>query len=135
MPPRAPPKRLPFAFVLDQLDPLGPVTRPFFGAYGVYVDERIVFILREKGKDVDDGVWLATTAEHHRSLRAEFPGLRDIELFGPGPSGWQILRADLPDFEAAVNRACELVLARDPRIGKVPASRKPRPLKPKRTPR
>jgi hypothetical protein len=36
---------------------------------------------------------------------------------------WQVLPADAPDFEEAALRACELVVARDTRIGKVPKSR------------
>jgi hypothetical protein len=35
-------------------------------------------------------------------------------------TGWQVLPADAPDFEEGALRACELVVARDPRIGKVP---------------
>jgi hypothetical protein len=31
---------------------------------------------------------------------------------------------DAPDFEQAALRACELIIARDRRIGKVPRSRK-----------
>jgi len=37
---------------------------------------------------------------------------------------WQILPADAPDFDEAALRACELIVARDPRIGKVPKSRR-----------
>lgn len=123
---KKPARRPAFEFVLDWLDPLAPTTRPFFGAHGVYVGDRIVFILREKGHDADDGVWLATTAGHHASLGRELPSMRDIALFGPGPSGWQNLPSDAPSFERDVTRACELVLAGDGRIGKVPASRRPK---------
>jgi hypothetical protein len=35
--------------------------------------------------------------------------------------GW---RPEAPDFEAAALRACELVVSADPRIGKVPGSRR-----------
>jgi hypothetical protein len=35
-----------------------------------------------------------------------------------------VLPADAPDFEANALRACELVLAGDPRIGKVPGERR-----------
>ena len=38
-------------------------------------------------------------------------------------TGWQVLPTDAEDFEEAALRACELVLARDPRIGKVPGQR------------
>jgi hypothetical protein len=98
----------------------------------VYIDEKIICVLRAKGTpDDDDGVWIATTREHHASLQRELPCMRSITvLAGGGVTGWQNLPAESPDFEDAVLRACALVLARDPRIGKVP---KPRRAKPRRT--
>jgi hypothetical protein len=50
--------------------------------------------------------------------------MRSIQVFGKKVTGWQILPADTKDFEAAALRACELVLAGDPRIGKVPGARR-----------
>jgi len=112
-------KAIPFAFVLDELAGIDPWTRPMFGCTAVYVGERIVFILRDK-KDGDDGVWVATTKEHHASLRSELPNLRSITMFGVGETGWQMLPVDAEDFEETVLLACALVRAGDPRIGKVP---------------
>jgi hypothetical protein len=118
---------VPYAFVLDALAALRPTTRPMFGCLAVYVGARIVLILREKaGDSADNGVWLATTREHHESLRGEFPNMRSIGVLGKKVTGWQVLPADAPDFEAAAQRACELVMARDPRIGKAPAARRTR---------
>jgi hypothetical protein len=95
-----------------------------FGCTAVYVGDKIVFILRQKGNPIpDDGVWLATTAEHHESLQKDFPTMRSIELFGPGPTGWQVLPADSDDFEDNVLKACAFILQSDPRIGKIPKSR------------
>lgn len=95
-----------------------------FGCLAVYVGDKIVLILRDKPtKRGDNGVWLATTHEHHESLRREFPNMRSIPLLGKKVTGWQVLPASAPDFEEAALRACELVLASDPRIGKVPGSR------------
>jgi len=118
-------KAIPFEFVLDALSALEPVTRPMFGCLAIYVGQKIVLILRDKGgQHPDNGVWLATTLEHHESLRGEFPNMRSISVFGPDVTGWQVLPADAPDFEESALRACELVIARDPRIGKVPKSKK-----------
>ena len=50
----------------------------------------------------DNGVWLATTAQHHESLRREFPNMRSLKEFGKRVTGWQVLPADAPDFEEAV---------------------------------
>jgi hypothetical protein len=129
--PGKPRKPVPYAFVLDALAGLSPETRPMFGCLAVYVGNKIVLILRDKGgPHPDNGVWLATTKPHHASLRGEFPNLRSIGALGKGITGWQVLPADAADFEEAAMRACELIIARDPRIGKIPASRKrkPRPL-------
>jgi hypothetical protein len=49
--------------------------------------------------------------------------MRSIQLFGDKITGWQVLPAGAPDFEQAALHACELIVARDPRIGKVPKSR------------
>jgi hypothetical protein len=118
-------KTVPYAFVLDALEEVSPETRPFFGCLAVYVGPRIVLILREKSSGTaDDGVWLATTEEHHESLRREFPNMRSIALFGRDVTHWQLLPADAPDFEETAMRACELIVAGDPRIGKVPKPRR-----------
>jgi hypothetical protein len=96
-----------------------------FGCLAVYVGPRIVLVLRDKRPaDSDNGVWLATTKEHHESLRRCFPNMRSIRVLGKEVTGWQVLPADSPDFEEAALGACELIAAGDPRIGKVPARRK-----------
>ncbi len=118
-------KIIPHEFVLDAIASLSPVTRSMFGCLAVYLGEKIVFVLREKsGQTADNGVWLATTKEHHESLRRAFPNMRSIQVLGKEITGWQVLPADSPDFEQAALRACELVMARDPRIGKVPKARR-----------
>ena len=97
-----------------------------FGCLAVYVADKIVLILRDKRDETaDNGVWLATTEEHHGSLRSEFPNMRSIRVLGKSVTGWQVLPADAPDFEEAALRACELILAKDCRIGKMPGTRRP----------
>jgi len=118
-------KAVPHEFVLEAIAAVSPRTRPMFGCLAVYVEDKIVLILRDKrDKTADNGVWLATTEEHHDSLRREFPNMRSIQIFGKKVTGWQVLPIDAPDFEEAALRACELVVARDPRIGKVPGTRR-----------
>ena len=78
-------KAPPHQFVLDALASVSVRTRPMFGCLAVYVGEKIVLILRDKlGADPDNGVWIATTEEHHESLRRDFPGMRSIRVFGHG---------------------------------------------------
>ena len=116
-------KPIPHAFVLDAISILSPYTRPMFGCLAIYVKEKIVLILRDRPKSsADNGVWLPTR-EHHQSLRREFPNMRSIQVLGKSVTGWQVLPVDAPDFESAALRACELVLAGDPRIGKIPGAR------------
>lgn len=120
-------KPIPHAFVLEAVAEVVTKTRPMFGSLAVYVREKIVFILRDKRDgSADDGVWLATTAEHHESLRRDFPNMRSITVFGRDVSHWQVLATDTADFEEAALRACELVRAGDPRIGKIPKPRRKR---------
>ena len=119
-------KLVPHEFVLDALAPKSPETRPLFGCLAVYVGDKIVFALRDKRDETadDDGVWLATIVDHHKSLQRDFPNMRSIRVLGKDVTGWQLLPADAPDFEEAAMRACEFVVVGDPRIGKVPASRR-----------
>jgi hypothetical protein len=129
-------RAVPHEFVLDALAPLSPVTRPMFGCLAVYVEAKIVLILRDKPPSAgDNGVWIATTAEHHETLRRELPQMRSIRVLGKATTGWQVLPTDAPDFEDAALRACELILAGDERIGKIPKRRitgKSRPKEPSR---
>jgi hypothetical protein len=118
-------KAVPHQFVLDAIAALSPTTQPMFGCLAVYVADKIVLILRDKRDETaNNGVWLATTEDHHNSLRREFPNMRSVQAVGKGVTGWQVLPADAPDFEEAAIRACERILAADPRIGKVPGERR-----------
>jgi len=120
-------KTIPHEFVLDALAPISPTTRPMFSCLAVYSGPRIVFALRDRpNAPADNGVWLATTIENHDSLRREFPQMRSIGVLGKMITGWQILPADAPDFEETALRACELVVAGDPRIGKIPKAKRKR---------
>ncbi|CAN5706492.1 hypothetical protein BH10BDE1_BH10BDE1_02820 [soil metagenome] len=110
-----------FNFIFEELSDLDIESKPMFGARGVYYDGKIVFILRDRpSSPQDNGLWIATTGEHHESLRNEFPEMRSIELFGPGPTGWQNIPLESETFEESALRICELIRARDPRVGKIP---------------
>ena len=125
-----------FPFILEELQDssLGRRvrTRPMFGSHAVhavYVDEKIVFILRQKGDRTqrDDGLWVAMMPEHTDSLSRDFPALRLIELFAArgrkGFTGWLNLPETDDGFEETALSICRLVITGDPRIGKVPKSR------------
>ena len=116
-------KTIPFSFVIDNLFAAEPIVKSMFGAYAIYVGNKIVLILRDKN-DEDSGVWIATTPEHHSSLKKDFQTMRSIKIFGSGETSWQLLPMDTDDFETTVNRACDLILKGDTRIGKIPKPRK-----------
>ena len=120
------PRKVPHQFVLDAIAPLSPTIRSMFGCLAVYVGQKIVLVLRDRRDGTaDNGVWLATTGQHHESLRREFPNMRSIQVLGKATTGWQVLPADVPDFEEAALHACKLIVDGDPRIGKVPRARRP----------
>lgn len=117
-------KKIPFRFVLEELESLAPAVKPMFGSHAIYVGDHILFILRQRDQHVDDnGVWVAMPAEHREAVKREFPVMRDIALFGPGPTGWQNVPQDSPRFEETMMRLIELAKARDPRIGKLPSGK------------
>lgn len=96
-----------------------------FGCVAVYLGEKIVLILRQKANhEADNGVWLATTEEHHATLRQEFPNMRSIGVLGKEVTGWQVLPMDSPGFEESALHACELLVTGDARIGKIPGKKR-----------
>jgi hypothetical protein len=122
--------KIPHEFVLDALSSLQVRTRPLFSCLAVYVGPKIVLALRDRPTMAEDnGVWLATTEAHHESLRREFPHMRSVAVFEKPVTGWQVLPADAPDFEESALRACELIVAGDRRIGKIPAGKRRSPKK------
>ena len=116
-------RSIPFSFAIENLFAANPIVKAMFGAHAIYIENKIVLILRDKD-DSDSGVWIATTIEHHASLKKDFPKMCSIQVFGPGVSSWQVLSKDDDDFETNVNRACELILKGDVRIGKIPKPKK-----------
>ncbi|MFP5227207.1 MAG: hypothetical protein ACLGXA_06215 [Acidobacteriota bacterium] len=118
----------PFPFVLEALEPLHPEVRRMFSGFAVYVDDRIVCMLRDHVQSPqDNGLWMVLAEgidPADKSLRREFPSLRKIQLLGGMIAHWLLIPADGADFEREAEHACELLLRRDPRLGRVPKSRK-----------
>lgn len=123
------PKRpsIPYRFALDYLT-IDYTVRPMFGCFAVYTGGRICLIFRKRRDHPSlNGIWLATSKEHHASLKHDFPSLRSIDLLGRPPTNWQMVPERAADFEASAIRACELVTRGDRRIGKIPSRRRRRP--------
>ncbi|MBL7845803.1 MAG: hypothetical protein JNK44_18215 [Cyclobacteriaceae bacterium] len=118
-------KSIAFSFVLDELFSIHPTVKSMFGCHAIYQHEKIVLITRNKEEHKhDNGVWLATTHEHHASLKHDFPSMRSIQLFGTNDTAWQNIPSDADDFEENVLKACALILKGDKRIGKIPKAKK-----------
>ena len=113
-------KAAPYNFVFDYL-PDNIVVRPMFGMHYIYLNKKIVLILRKVSKNLDlNGIWVVSSKEHHQSLGDEVPGLSDFVLDSGErhDSNWRFIKEDSDDFETAAIRICELISHGDKRIGK-----------------
>lgn len=120
-------KKIPFAFALEELEALSPITKPMFGGCIVYIGEKMTLFLCDREKLPGfKGVLLATTPEDYRSLAEEFSSTRDAEPQKIGKHPWLHIPAESADFEEQVLKACELILRGDPRIGRLPEEKKTR---------
>lgn len=126
--PAKPKQKPPYAFALEALAPLNPEVRRMFSGFAVYIGDRIVCMLRDHLRSPqDNGLWLVLSETTHPAdpqLRREFPSLRPIELLGNKIGHWLLLPSDGPNFEKEALHACDLLLRHDPRLGRVPKSRR-----------
>ncbi len=99
-----------------------------FSGFAVYIGDRLVCMLRDHPKSPrDNGVWLVlsgTVNSADPALRREVPSLRSIELLAGKIGHWLLIPSDGPAFETEALHACELLLRRDARLGRVPKSRR-----------
>jgi hypothetical protein len=116
-------KNIPFSFVFEYLLPLVPAVKPMFGLWAIYVHEKIVLILRQR-PDLPgtNGVWIATSSEHHASLKIDLPAICSIAGYSSviKESEWQMIAENIDDFETSVRKVCELIVQGDERIGRWP---------------
>jgi hypothetical protein len=126
--PAKPNAKIPHTFLVDALAPLHPDVRRMFSGFAVYAGDLLVLMLRDHAKSPrDNGVWLVLsdgTDPADATLRREIPSLRRIELLGDKIGHWLLIPSDGPNFETEALYACDLLLRRDPRLGRVPQSRR-----------
>ena len=119
---------VPHTFVLEALDPLHPEVQRMFSGFAVYSGDRLLMMLRDHVKSPqDNGIWLVLSEDTDpadESLRRDFPSIRRIELLGGKIGHWLLLPSDDDAFEQLALHACELILGHDPRLGRVPQSRR-----------
>ena len=115
-------KRIPFPFVLEELGPIRPTVKHWFGFTSIYLDDKLLCSLRDSAKQPNsNGMWLYTTTEHVDSLAREFPELPKRQLWRSrsGNKAWIVLASRLEGFEEYAFKACELILCGDRRIGRI----------------
>jgi hypothetical protein len=111
---------IPFPFVLEELLSIRPTIKRMFGFTYVYLDQKLLFSLRDIVKQPgSNGMWVYTTAEQIDILAKEFPQLPRRQLWRSGKNAWVILASRLEAFEEFAFRACELILNGDQRIGRI----------------
>jgi hypothetical protein len=122
-------KPIPFPFVLEALAPLDPEVRPMFSGHCVYIADKAVLMLRDSPKATqDNGLWLIFSESFDatntpKALHHKFPSLRPIQLLNGKIKHWLLLPSDAEDFETEALQLCDLLLAHDPRLGRIPKSR------------
>lgn len=118
-----PEKIIPYNFALDYLQSLHPDVKSMFGMYSVYIGDKIMLMLRrKKGRDKNNGVWVACQDGAFDSLHREFPALRalfDLKR-SMSDSHWKFVPEAADDFEESVIGICNLIARRDPRVGRIP---------------
>jgi hypothetical protein len=118
----------PHSFVLEALSPQSPEVRRMFSGFAVYIGDRLFMMLRNHVKSPEDnGVWLVLAEgvdPADKSLRRDWPSLRSIQLLGNKITHWLLIPSDSDDFETEALHACDLVLRSDPRLGRIPQSRR-----------
>ena len=123
-------------FLLEQfLEPLmeddSYFTKKMFGGLAIYYNGLMVLILTEKPGDRDwkggkfsfdiwNGVLVATSREHHESLKKDFSALINHPLI----EKWQYLPMADSKFEEQFDQLVELVMNNDTRVGIVPGAKK-----------
>ena len=111
-------RSIPFPFIIDELESLRPTVRSLFGFTHVYLEDKLLFSLRDApNRPGSNGMWLYTTAEDADKLAQEFSDLPRRQIWRSGKKAWIVLASRLPNFEEHAFRACELILRGDQWIG------------------
>ncbi|HSY35222.1 MAG TPA: hypothetical protein VK814_05680 [Acidobacteriaceae bacterium] len=124
----AAPQKPPYPFLLDALAPLSPEVRRMFSGFAIYSRNLLILMLRDRPTSTrDNGLWLVLsedTPSHDHTLKRDCPSLRRIELLEGQIAHWLLIPSDSPSFETESLHACDLLLRRDPRLGRIPKSRR-----------
>jgi hypothetical protein len=116
--------KIPYNFVLDYLTRIDIVIKPMFGCYGIYAGGKLCLFLMDRDKPLvrrvaevlQKGIYVATVTDHVDLLKNVFPAA-EFEMLKEGKV-WMYVPEASAEFEEYVIRACELISAGDPRIGR-----------------
>jgi hypothetical protein len=94
-----------------------------FGMDAFYVEDKIMFALREKDTSPkDNGIWIATKTIHHTQLNHIFKSIKAIEVYGI--KNWRMLPVNSDHFETDATTLAELMRSRNPIVGVLPKPKK-----------
>ena len=106
--------------------------------FSIYNGQTLLLMLRDRKDQPElNGIWVPTNRDSLESLKAELPSLRQIYGLGntrKSGSLWLMVPPEAPDFERTAITLCDLIVRRDPRIGRLSKPRSPQTPKP-RSPR
>ena len=120
--------KIPHTFVVEALESLRPEVRRMFSGFALYVGNRMHMMLRDNPKfPEDNGIWLVLSEvidPADPALRRELPSLRPIQTIGGKVGHWLLIPSDQSNFETEALHVCDLILRQDPRLGRIPQSRR-----------
>ncbi|MEJ7826786.1 MAG: hypothetical protein WKF91_01270 [Segetibacter sp.] len=110
---------VPYSFILSFFFPVRPVIKKMLGCYGLFVNKKLVVLLRERDNQPEfNGVFIATQPEYFDELSNELHSSNmDFDIDGAEYT-WIFISEDLEDFKDKVKKAAELIKNGDQRIGK-----------------
>lgn len=113
------PYQIPYSFVLQALYPLRPTVQKMLGAYGVYLENKLIMFLRDRENQPEfNGIFIATQPQYFLELQQQIHASKmKFDLDGSADS-WLFISEDLDDFKDKVIKACEMIKNGDERIGK-----------------
>lgn len=111
----------PFEFIFDYLLPIETEVKPFFGMFAVRSRGKLLLLLRDRKNEPDmNGIWIATVGDGALSLQKELPGALVLFERKSKKDEWLLIHPDAEAFERSAIAVCDLIVHRDPRIGRVP---------------
>ncbi len=114
----------PFDFIFDYLLRIEIEVKPFFGMFAIYANSKLLLLLRERNNEPEkNGIWIATVGNGAESLKKELTGSDVLFERKSKKDEWLFIPSDNDAFERSAIRLCELIVRRDPRIGRIPKPR------------